>query len=133
MKRILALVVVVALGAGGVQAKTAYCKDQTTHKRISCKTVTAPAAASTPMKPVAATQPTEPAYKPAPTKKPSMFSGMMKPKPATAPMQSPAPATRTATSTASMASGGRKTPNCVKGKLCGMSCIKATDVCHKPG
>jgi hypothetical protein len=31
-----------------------------------------------------------------------------------------------------MASGGRKTPNCVKGKLCGNSCIKATDVCHKP-
>jgi hypothetical protein len=32
-----------------------------------------------------------------------------------------------------MASGGRKPPNCTKGKLCGMSCIKATDVCHKPG
>jgi hypothetical protein len=129
MKRLLALAVVIALGAGGAQAKTAYCQDPTTHKRISCKTV--PAAASTPMKPVAATTPTEPAY-PTPKTKPSMFAGMMKPKPATAPMQSPAPATRTAPSAASMASGGRRTPNCVKGKLCGMSCIKATDVCHKP-
>lgn len=23
-------------------------------------------------------------------------------------------------------------PKCVKGKLCGNACIKATDVCHKP-
>jgi hypothetical protein len=23
-------------------------------------------------------------------------------------------------------------PHCVKGKLCGNTCIKATDVCHKP-
>jgi hypothetical protein len=129
MNRILAFAVVIALGAGGVQAKKVYCQDPTTHKRISCKTV--PSAASTPMKPIAATKPTEPAY-PAPAKKPSMFAGMMKPKPATAPMQSPAPMTRMAPSTASMASGGRKTPNCVKGKLCGNSCIKATDVCHKP-
>jgi hypothetical protein len=129
MNRLLALAVVIALGAGGVQATATYCQDPTTHKRISCKTV--PAAASTPMKPVAATTPTAPAY-PAPAKKPSMFAGMMKPKPETAPMQSPTPMTGTTPSTASMASGGRKTPNCVNGKLCGMSCIKATDVCHKP-
>ena len=134
MERLLALAVVLALSAGATQAKTAYCTDPTTHKRISCKTL--PAAASTPSKPVAATTPTAPAY-PAPAKKPSMFAGMMKPKPAAttpaAPMQSPVPATRMAASTASMASGGRKTPNCTKGKLCGGSCIKATDVCHKPG
>jgi hypothetical protein len=37
-----------------------------------------------------------------------------------------------APTTTSMASGGRKVPNCTKGKLCGNSCIKATDVCHKP-
>ena len=127
MKRLLALAVVVALGAGAAQAKTAYCQDPTTHKRISCK-----AAAATPAPAVA----TAPAMAAPPTKKPSMFSGMMKPKAAAttpaAPMQSPMPATRTAPSTASMASGGRKAPKCVTGKLCGMSCIKATDVCHKP-
>jgi len=37
--RLLALAVVVALGTGGAQAKTAYCQDPTTHKRISCKSV----------------------------------------------------------------------------------------------
>lgn len=125
MKRLLALAVVVALGAAATQADAAYCKDPTTHKRISCKTAgaTPAAAAATPM---AATE-----AKPA--KKPSMLSRMMTPKAATVPMQSPSPATRTAPSTASMATGGPKTPNCVKGKLCGNSCIKATDVCHKPG
>ena len=36
-KRLLALAVIVALGAGSAQAKNAYCQDPTTHKRISCK------------------------------------------------------------------------------------------------
>ena len=45
-----------------------------------------PAAASTPTKPVVAATPTAPAY-PAPAKKRSMFAGMMKPKPAAAPMR----------------------------------------------
>ncbi len=127
MKRILALAVILALGSGAAQAKAAYCQDPTTHKRISCK-----AAAATPAPAAAMAAPAA-----APAKKPSMFSGMMKPKTTAttspAPMQSSAPMTRTAPSTASMASGGRKPPNCTKGKLCGMSCIKATDVCHKPG
>ena len=129
MKRLLALAVVIALGAAGGQAQAAYCKDPTTHKRISCK-----AAAATPAPAAATASKPAPAMAAAPAKKPSMFAGMMKPK-ATVPAattQSPAPATRTVASTASMASGGRKAPHCVKGKLCGMSCIKATDVCHKP-
>ncbi len=122
MKRLLAIAVLIAFGAGGVQAKAAYCQDQTTHKRISCKT--APSSASTPTKPVAATKPTEPAY-PFPAKKPSMVSGMMKPTSAT-PMRSPPPTA----SSAAMATGGA--PHCSKGKVCGHSCIAMEKVCHKP-
>ena len=128
MKRLLALAVVIALGAGAAQAKAAYCQDPTTHKRISCK-----AAAATPAPAAATAAKQAPAMAAAPAKKPSMFAGMMKPKAAApaAPMQSmtkPAPMT-----TAQMASPGTKAaPHCIKGKLCGMSCIKATDVCHKP-
>ena len=32
---------------------------------------------------------------------------------------------------APMTTSGRKAPHCVKGKACGNSCIKMTDVCHK--
>ncbi len=97
MKRLLALAVILALGAGGAHAKS--CTDPATHKFVKCGAA-APATTAAPTKAV----------------------------------MSPAPATptKTAPSVASMASGGRKTPNCVKGKLCGNSCIKATDVCHKP-
>lgn|GEM_PF-6569314 len=129
MKRILALAVVIALGAGAAQAKKAYCQDPTTHKRISCKTV--PAAASTPTKPVAATKPTAPAY-PAPAKRPSIFSGMMKPKVApSGPMQSPAPAGFVGNNGSALSRTGGA-PNCKKGKVCGHSCIAMDKVCHKP-
>jgi hypothetical protein len=30
------------------------------------------------------------------------------------------------------AGAAQAAPHCVKGKACGNSCIKATDVCHKP-
>ena len=36
-----------------------------------------------------------------------------------------------ATAAAPMTTSGRKAPHCVKGKACGNSCIKMTDVCHK--
>lgn len=158
MKRLLALAIVLALGAGGAHAKEAYCKDPTTHKRISCKAAAATPAAAVPM----AAAPAASAKKsycqdptshkrisckavggaslavtptPAmaatpigavPAKRPSMFSGMMKPKPATAPTQSPAP-----TSSSSMtATGGA--PHCTKGKVCGHSCIAMDKICHKP-
>lgn len=39
--------------------------------------------------------------------------------------------TTAAPAMASMASAGKKAPHCVKGKACGNSCIKMTDVCHK--
>jgi hypothetical protein len=43
------------------------------------------------------------------------------------------PATPPPASTAPMATAaGVKVKHCVKGKACGNSCIKATDVCHKP-
>ena len=42
-----------------------------------------------------------------------------------------APASAPMPNTASMAAPGKKAPHCVKGKACGNSCIKATDVCHK--
>ena len=127
MKHLLSLSVIIALGAGGVQAKASYCQDPTTHKRISCKTV--PAAASAPTKPLAATTPTA-TVSPAPAKKPSMFAGTMKPK--TAP--GPAAPTGTPVPMMSKAPGqeAKTLPRCVRGKLCGMSCIKATDICHKP-
>ena len=129
MNYVVSLAIVIALGAGTVQAKTAYCQDSTTHKRISCKT-----AGATPATPAANSVAATPA---APTKKPSMFAAMMKPKPVTpaAPMQSPAPrSTPSPLTTAAMASRStRAAPHCVKGKACGNSCIKATDVCHKPG
>jgi hypothetical protein len=32
----------------------------------------------------------------------------------------------------SMCHAGRAPKHCVKGKACGSTCIKATDVCHKP-
>ncbi|MEO8926939.1 MAG: hypothetical protein ABI306_07220 [Caulobacteraceae bacterium] len=39
----------------------------------------------------------------------------------------------TAKAATPMASPAVKAPrNCVKGKACGNSCIKATDICHKP-
>ena len=34
--------------------------------------------------------------------------------------------------TTSAVATGKKPPHCTKGKLCGNTCIKATDVCHKP-
>lgn len=124
----IALAVVLALSAGGTQAKATYCQDPTTHKRISCKT--APVTAAPAMMATTAA---------APAKKPSMLSRMMKPKPATtatasAPMQSPAPTNRPApVTTAQMASpetGGA--PHCTKGKVCGHSCIAVAKICHKP-
>ena len=115
MNRLLSLAVVIALGAGAAQAKATYCQDLTTHKRISCKTAPVTAAPAT-MAPAAA----------APAKKPSMFSGLMKPKPATT---SDAVAL-SASSSAAMATGGA--PHCTKGKVCGHSCIAMAKVCHKP-
>jgi hypothetical protein len=47
--------------------------------------------------------------------------------PAVAPAAAPAPMMSKAPGQAA-----KTPPHCVKGKLCGMSCIKATDVCHKP-
>jgi hypothetical protein len=128
MKRLLAFAVVIALGAGAANAKAAYCQDPTTHKRISCKAQ----AITTESGKSLTTEKGQPITTETPAKKPSMFSGMMKPKPApTTPMQSPASATPMAPTVSTMASG-KKAPNCVRGKLCGNSCIKATDICHKP-
>jgi hypothetical protein len=42
-----------------------------------------------------------------------------------------APASTPVASTTSMTPAGKKAPHCVKGKACGNSCIKMTDVCHK--
>lgn len=36
-----------------------------------------------------------------------------------------------AVAAAPMATASKKAPHCVKGKACGNSCIKMTDVCHK--
>jgi hypothetical protein len=41
------------------------------------------------------------------------------------------PAAPASAKVASSASPSGKAPHCVKGKACGNSCIKATDVCHK--
>lgn len=121
MNRILALAIIIALGAGCAQAKKAYCTDPTSHKRISCKASTATPAAPSPM---AASTPmaNSPTTTTAPAKKPSMMSSFMKPKPAprsTEQMASPA-----------MATGGA--PHCTKGKVCGHSCVAVAKVCHKP-
>ena len=107
MKHAVALAIVLALGAGAAHAKS--CTDPTTHKFVKCTAATAPAApAST-----------------APAKKPSMLSGLMRPKTASsAPAQSPAPTSST------IATGGA--PHCSKGKVCGHSCIAMDKVCHKP-
>lgn len=113
MIRFAALAIVLALGAGTAHAKTARCTDPTTHKFVKCTAATAPAA--TPAAPAAA-------------KKPSLLSGLMKPR-APTPAQSTPPAPQSSSS--SMSTAGA--PLCNKGKVCGHSCIAMTKVCHKPG
>ena len=112
MKTVLSIAVILALGASPVLAKAAYCKDPTTHKRISCKV--APAAA-TPAK----AEMTAPAAKPA---KISMFAR----KPAATAMAAPA-----AKPTAMAASGLTASGKPHKGIKCGNSYIAANKVCHK--
>jgi hypothetical protein len=43
----------------------------------------------------------------------------------------PAAVASSAPAMSSMASSSKKPPHCVKGKVCGDSCIAKTDVCHK--
>ena len=87
MKHAVALAIVLALGVGTAHARS--CTDPTTHKFVKC---------------TAAASSTEPATI-APAKKPSMLSGLMKPKTTSTPAQSPAPAS----SSSAMASGGAVT------------------------
>lgn len=115
MKRLLAVAIVIALGAGAAQAKTAYCQDPTTHKRISCKAVGAVPAPATTI--AAATKPAASAMAPAKAPAPT------KPVVSAAPAMSKAPV-------ASASTGGA--PHCTTGKACGHSCIAKDKVCHKP-
>jgi hypothetical protein len=66
---------------------------------------------------------------PAPTKKPSLMSRLLTPKPASgATSPPPAPASPSTPSTAGDTGGH---PQCKKGKPCGHSCIAMDKVCHK--
>lgn len=112
MKSALTIAIVLALGASPVLAKATYCKDPTTHKRISCKVAAAPAAAAAPAKAAMAA----PAAKPA---KHSFFA------------KKPAMATTAPAPTAMAASGLTAIGKPHKGIKCGNSYIAANKVCHK--
>ena len=131
MKRLLALAVVLALGAGSVQAKAAYCQDKTTHKRISCKVAATIANPATMTPALTAGGTLAP-----PAKKPGLLSGLMKPKAsAPSPTQSPIPPRVISTNGSNLSRSGETggAPHCTKGKVCGHSCIALDKVCHKPG
>ena len=101
MRNTLILVAIAALAFTSI-ADAKSCKDPTTHKFVKCPAAAA-AAAAKPM-----TMP--------------MVKGKGKDKDVTT------ASTPVATKTAS---GAGKAPHCVKGKACGNSCIKMSDVCHK--
>jgi len=107
MKTALAVAIVLALAAGPVLAKTAYCTDPVSHKRISCKV----AAKAAPVK-AAPAAPAKPAVKPVLfAKKPTVASAA-------------APA-------AKMVASKSAATTVHKGKKCGKSYIAANRTCHK--
>jgi hypothetical protein len=103
MKTALSVAIVLALAAGPVLAKTAYCTDPASHKRISCKV----AAKAAPVKAA-----------PMATAKPVAKPGLFAKKPTVAPI---------AKSVASKSAG----TTVHKGKKCGKSYIAANRACHR--
>ena len=109
MKTALSIAIILALAAGPVLAKTAYCTDPVSHKRTSCKV-----AAKTPPVKAAVAASAKPAMKPVLfAKKPPVTA-------AAAPVAKPAVmASKSAATTVH------------KGKKCGKSYIAANRACHK--
>lgn len=107
MRTALSLAFILALAASPVLAKTAYCTNPTTHKRISCTVATKPM----PAKAAVTARAEKPAKAHLFAKKPAVA--------ATHATKARAMATRSSAATAH------------KGKKCGNSYIAANRVCHK--